>query len=95
MDRGFDRGLFLFLPKNLKESFFTPSGSPNVDTNRGTEKVSSKNINLETNKGINLDTNKVSDKVPEMRTGSGTNKSQDNKSETDKDANENSNKSGI
>ena len=42
-----------------------------------------------------MDTNKVSDKVPEMRTGSGTNKSQDNKSETDKDANENSNKSGI
>lgn len=66
-----------------------------MDTNKGTEKVSSKNINLETNKGINLDTNKISDKVPEIRTGSGINKSQDNKSETDKDANENFNKSGI
>ena len=95
MDRGFDRGLFFVFAKKSQRIFFTPSGSPNVDTNKGTEKVSSKNIYLETNKGINLDTNKVSDKVPEMRTGSGANKSQDNKSETDKDANENSNKSGI
>lgn len=61
MDHGFDRGLFLFPPKNLKESFFlTSSGSPSADINKGAEKVSSKNTNLEINKGINLDTVKRS-----------------------------------
>lgn len=59
---------------------------------QGDKKVSSKNINLETNKGINLDTNKVSDKVPEMRTGSGTNKSQDNKPEKSLEPAENTKK---
>lgn len=95
MDRGFDRGLFCFCQKISKNLFLLPLVRQMWIQTRGQKKVSSKNINLETNKGINLDTNKVSDKVPEMRTGSGTNKSQDNKSETDKDANENSNKSGI
>lgn len=68
---------------------------PSADTNKGTENVSNKNTKLETYKGINLDTNKVSNKIPEMRTGSGMNKSQDNKTETDKDANGNSDKSSI
>lgn len=53
--------VFLFLPKNLKESFFlTSSGLPSADINKGAEKVSSKNTNLEINKGINLDTVKRS-----------------------------------
>ena len=93
MDHGFDRGLF-FCQKSQK-SFFASSGSPGADTNKGTEKVSSKNTNLETNKGIHPDTNKFFDMVLETRTGSGANKSKNNKPETDKDANENSNKSGI
>ena len=61
MDHGFDRGLFLFPPKKSQRIFFlTSSGSPSADINKGAEKVSSKNTNLEINKGINLDTVKRS-----------------------------------
>lgn len=61
MDHGFDRGLFfVFVKKSQKIFFLTSSGSPSADINKGAEKVSSKNTNLEINKGINLDTVKRS-----------------------------------
>lgn len=61
MDRGFDRGLFCFrqiISKNLFSYFFWFAKCGYI--NKGAEKVSSKNTNLEINKGINLDTVKRS-----------------------------------
>ena len=51
---------FVSAKKSQRIFFLTSSGSPSADINKGAEKVSSKNTNLEINKGINLDTVKRS-----------------------------------